>query len=112
MASPIDAIAGDAAAVVPAAAPGLLGGVGERLRRLIQPSPRTFEVLGTDLVAVLVNSTVTGGKEAQLGESVADCVYAFAGTEGGIGGESPIMRLARSIVLWFTGRRKTGVPQP
>lgn len=107
MPTPVDGIAADAASTaMQVAASPLSSGISERLRKLIQPSPRTLEVLSTDLVATLVNGFVQGGPEAQLGESVADCVYAIAGTDGGIGGESPIMRLLRSVVRLFMGRRK------
>lgn len=109
MPSPVEAIAAEgAAAVEPAVVE--VSGFGVRLRRLIEPSPRSLDELRGDLVAVIVNGAAdarTGGVASQsdLGESVADCVYALTGT-GGLGGESPLMRLIRSVVRFFTGLRK------
>ena len=118
MPSPVEEIAADATTMAPV--PGAEGGVQspapsramEALRRLIQPSPRSLEELQGDLVATLVNTglddkTKSGASsQSQLGESVADCIYALTGASGGIGGESPIMRLLRSVVRFFGFKRK------
>lgn len=115
MASPVQAIAAEGALVVaPAATPeeaGLASRIGEKLRALLAPSPRSLEVLQSDVVAVVVNGAVPGGSQAQLGESVADCLYAVVETGDGMAMESPLMRLLRSVVKLFFGRRQGATQQ-
>lgn len=110
--TPIDGIVAEGVvALEPEAGMAPVSGFAARLKRLIEPSPRQLAELHGDVIALVLNGAAdsrTGGAatQAELGESVADCVYALTGT-GGFGGESPLMRLVRSVVRFFTGLRRS-----